>query len=51
MSGSEMNGKIDLLKMIYLVCVPSLPGSLSITTKVLSWGIPEIRQSTAYFCK
>lgn len=33
MSGSEMNEKIDLLKMIYLVCVPSLPGSLSITTK------------------
>lgn len=43
MSGSEVNGKIDLLKMIYLVCVPSLPGPLSITTKVLSWGIPEIR--------
>lgn len=37
MSGSEMNEKIDLLKMTCVVCVPSLHGSLSITTKVLSF--------------
>lgn len=43
MSCSEMNEKIDLLKMTCVVCVPSLHGSLSITTKVLSWGILEIR--------